>query len=457
MKKRSFIREDDEPAEKAQGDDEKESKLKRFIINVFKNYAADKAGDLLDELFLGNFKDAVIDVFKQRKASKMSGDELAAAMQELKNLPAYKRGKEYAELDSRRDSNENSEIDQTSVMMWALWKSKDKEADVGRVLSGLVADFQKSAKETEKQKNELAAKLKSMKIKITDEEFNQFGPMLQKTVEEGDPKAVQQKVDELRKQLKESFRRAQWRFRNAKLLTEGIRTLTEDEKQAVYMDMLIESEEYRDAVYRVLLNEGWLGDKLKGIGKAIGRKLKDIGGKTVQFLTKSAVMPMLSLASLSLSIYTGGWAATGILKLMYLIEKQGKKIRNAFARAYTKFANSRGVIAKMDFSIEGEKNLKYAMRFYEKDMVWRVLNVSDQLKQPGKDFAKAIVNGEEGRRFRAALKKAWDPLFSESKGGKIDFKAMLSQAKNVDVPEKYVDMYQKFSDNYDQITADCIE
>ena len=362
-----------------------------------------------------------------------------------------------AELDGRKDDNGNSEIDETTVKMWALWKSKDKEADVGRVISDLVADFQKSAKETEKQKNELAAKLKSMKIEITDEEFNQFGPMLQKAVEEGDPKAVQQKVDELRKQLKESFKARETKFRNAKLLTEGTGILTEDEKQAVYIGMLIESEEYGEAVYLTLLNEGWLGDKIKGIGKAIGRKLKDIGGKTVQFLTKSAVMPMLSLASLSLSIFTGGWAAAGILKLMYLVEKQGKKIRNAFERAYTKYANSKGVIAKMDFAVNDEKKLKYAMRFYGKDMVWRVLNVSNQLKHPGKDFAKAIVGGEDGKRFRSALKKAWDPLFSKAKGGKIDFKAILSQAKNVDIPEKYIDMYQKFADNYERITADCIE
>jgi hypothetical protein len=50
---------------KSQDDDKKkESKIVKFITDAFNNYAADKAGDLLDELFLGNFKDAVIDIYK---------------------------------------------------------------------------------------------------------------------------------------------------------------------------------------------------------------------------------------------------------------------------------------------------------------------------------------------------------------------------------------------------------
>ena len=433
----------------------KESKIVKFITDAFNNYAADKAGDLLDELFLGNFKDAVIDIYKSQKASKMSEEDLSKAMSDLKELPAYKRGKDYAELDNRKDDNTSTDIDETSVKMWAIWKSKDKEADLGKTMSQIVADFQKSAQETEKQKKELASKLKQMKIKITDEEFDQFGPMLQKVVEEGDAKAVQKKVDELRSQLKESFDITARMFKNTKLLTEGTSLLTEDEKQCIFLDVLLESKEYQDAIYKMVLNEGWLGDKIKGVGKAIGSKLKDVGGKTVQLLTKSALMPMLSLGSLSLSIFTGGWAAAGILKLMYFIEKQGKKLRNGFERAYTRYANSKGTIAEMDFAIQGKKDLKYAMRFYEKDMVWRVLNISDQLKHPGKDFAKSIIEGNEGKRFRETLKKIWDPLFSEAKGGKIDFKALLSQAKNVDIPEKYIELYQKFADNYDIIVADC--
>lgn len=435
----------------------KESKIVKFITDAFNNYAADKAGDLLDELFLGNFKDAVIDIYKSQKASKMSEEELSKAMSDLKELPAYKRGKDYAELDNRKDDNTSAEVDKTTVKMWAMWKSKDKEADLGKTMSQIVADFQKSAQETEKQKKDLASKLKSMKVKITDAEFDQFGPMLQKVVEEGDAKAVQKKIDELKGQLKESFDCHARRFINQKMLTEGTMLLTESEKQCILLDVLLESKEYQDAICQMMLNEGWLGDKIKSVGKAIGNKLKDVGGKTVQILTKSALVPMLSLGSLSLSIFTGGWAAAGILKLMYIIEKQGKKLRNGFERAYTRYANSKGAIAEMDFAIQDKKDLKYAMRFYEKDLVWRVLNTSDQLKHPGKDFAKSIIDSEEGKRFRETLQKIWDPLFSEAKGGKIDFKAIFSQAKNVDIPDKYIDMYQKFADNYDQIKANCID
>ena len=437
-----------------QGNDE--SKLKKIIVDAFKNFAADKAGDLLDELFLGNFKDSVIDIYKSDKASKMSEDDLNSTMAELEKFSGYKRGKDYAELDSRKDDNASTDIDGSSVKVWAMWKSKDKEADLGKTISQLVADFQKSAQETEKQKKELAGKLKQMKIKISDEEFDQFGPMLQKVVEEGDAKAVQKKVDELKSQLKESFDRHAKRFINKKMLTEGTMLLTESEEQCIYLDALLESKQYQDAICQMMLNEGWLGDKIKSVGKAIGSKLKDVSGKAIQAMTKGAMMPMLSLAGLATSIYTGGWAAAGAVKLMYLIEKQGKKLRNGFERAYTRYANSKGTIAEMDFAIKDKKDLTYAMRFYEKDMVWRVLNTSDQLKHPGKDFAKSIIDGAEGKKFRESLKKTWDPLFSEAKGGKIDFKAMLSQAKNVDIPEKYIDLYQKFADNYEQIEANCI-
>ena len=78
-----------------------------------------------------------------------------------------------------------------------------------------------------------------------------------------------------------------------------------------------------------------------------------------------------------MSIITGGWAAATVLKVIYVIEKKGKILRNSFERAYTRFANSKGVITKMDFNINGKKDSKYSMRFYVKDMVWRVLNVGD--------------------------------------------------------------------------------
>ena len=65
----------------------------------------------------------------------MSEEDLSKAMSDLKELPAYKRGKDYAELDNRKDDNTSTDVDETSVKMWAMWKSKDKEADLGKTMS----------------------------------------------------------------------------------------------------------------------------------------------------------------------------------------------------------------------------------------------------------------------------------------------------------------------------------
>ena len=434
-------------------------KIANALKTAVSNYTADKAGDLLDELFLGNFKDAVIDVYKNQELRKMDDSQLEETMKQLEENPQYKRGKDYAELDSRKDDNTSTSIDSTSVKLWMMWKSKDEEADLGKTINQIVVDFQKSAVEVEKQKKELVSKLKSMKIDITDEEFSQFGPVLQEVVDKGDPKEVQKKIKELRKQLKESFDTImnQRHFRSI-MLNEGKHFLIEEEKQQIMLDALLECKDFQEWLCSSnMVNEG-LFSAIGDAAKALGKKVKELGGKAIQSVTKGAIMPILSLGSLSASIFTGGWAAAGILKLMYIIEKQGKKLRNGFEKAYTMYANSKGAIAKMDFSIEGKKDLKYSMRFYEKDMVWRVINTSDQLKKPGKDFAKQIViDSEDGKRFRNILKKTWDPLFLDSKGGKIDIKAILSQAKSVDIPEKYIDLYSQFAENYDQIKANCIE
>ena len=444
----------------AKGDDKEGliKKLKKILADAVNNFAADKAGDLLDELFLGNFKDAVLDVFKNKKANEMSEEDLATAMEDLKKSSQYKRGKDNAELDSRKDTNTNTEIDPSSTKVWALWMSKDKEANIGKTINDIVVEFQKSAQNMEKQQKDLAASLKKMKIKISDEEFSQFGPMLQKAVESGDAKEVQKKLDELRKQIKESYQIRLNKYINKAVLLEGTVILTEAKKQELMLDVLLESKEFQDAVIQQMINEGFL-DKIKGIGKALGKGLKKFGSDALQSMTKGVIGPMLSLGGLAMSIATGGWAAAAILRLTYIIEKQGKKLRNGFEKAYTAYANSKGAIAKMDFQIKvDEKSTQnYSMRFYEKDMVWRVLNTSDQLKHPGKDFAKQIVDGEQGKKFREALKKHWDPLFSENKGGKIDFKEILSQTKNVDIPSKYIDLYSNFAENYDQIKANCID
>ena len=65
------------------------------------------------------------------------------------------------------------------------------------------------------------------------------------------------------------------------------------------------------------------------------------------------------------------------------------------------------------------------------------------------------MNGENGKKFRDQLKKIWDPLFSDAKGGKIDFEAHFKQAKGIDISDKQIKLYKDFADNYDTIVANC--
>ncbi len=432
-------------------------KLGKMIADAVGNYAADKAGDLIDELMLGNFRDALVDVFKEEAKATMDETQIDALAKKLKDDPQYKKAADYAALDSRKDDSTSTNVDKASLRRFIMWYSKDKEADLGATINEIVSSFQRQSQEIEKQQKQLASKLKSMKVKITDEEFAKIGPMLAKDIDDGaDAEAIQKKVDELKKKLNESCSHNTSKFINESFKNESVVFLTEDQKNEILFESIVQMDEFAEAMAYSMINEGVFSSIASGF-KNVKDKLANVGKSAVTSLTKGALMPILSLGSLSASILTGGWAATAILRMMYLIEKQGKKIRNGFEKAYTKYANSKGAIASLSFNIEGDKDKKYAMRFYEKDLVWRVLNISDQLKHPSIDFSKAIIEGETGKAFRDQIQKVWDPLFAENKGGKIDFKAIFSQSKELKIPEKYLDAFQKFADNYGQIKANCIQ
>lgn len=153
-------------------------------------------------------------------------------------------------------------------------------------------------------------------------------------------------------------------------------------------------------------------------------------------MTKYSIGPILSLGGLAAGIFTGGLGAELIIKAMDFIEKNGKQLKNTFERCATMYANTKGVITKADYHLKEDEKKTYSMRFYEKDMVWRILNTSDQLKHPSLKYCKQVLEGDFGKKYREQLKKAWDPLFSESKGGKIDFVKLLEQAKVVNISEK---------------------
>ncbi len=216
----------------------------------------------------------------------------------------------------------------------------------------------------------------------------------------------------------------------------------------------------QEAIARRLIAEGFFSDmksKFKKKMSALGSKLKTASMSGLQKLSKSSIGPMLSLAGVGVGILTGGLGAELILKTMDIIERKGKYIRNAFERTYTKFANTKGVMTKIDFTVGNDEKKKYSARFYSKDLVWRVLNTADQLKHPDKDFSKAILDSDIGKKYRDRLKAIWDPLFEESKGGKIDFEQLFSQAKDVKIPDKALKLFKDFADRYDEIKSSCIE
>lgn len=439
----------------------------KMLGKALTNYSADKAGDLIDELLVGQFKDSLIDIYKKEKFNNMSDEDAKKELEEMQKNSKFKQGSEYSKLDSRKDDVTSTEIDSDKSMYSAAWFSADKDENVGKVLSDLVATIQKQAKETEEQQTKLKSDLKAMKVDISDEDFNNFGPVLLKMVDEKkSTDEIKKKLEELKKGVKESCDWYVYQYKKSALLTESKFMLTEDLKQQILFRSICENKDFQDACCYmickdILLTEGWALDAFKKVSGLIPdkvkSKVKDFTTKTIQTLTSKTMNGILALGGLAAAIYTGGWAATAILRVMYIIEKQGKKIRNAFERCYTRFANSRGIMTQMDFALKESKNKKYSMRFYAKDMVWRVINTEDQLKHPGLKWSKEIVNGPDGKKYRERLAAIWDPLFSEEKGGKVDFEELFKQAKGLDIPEKALNMYKDFREQYSKIKSAAID
>lgn len=455
--------------------DGKGKKLLKAVWKVVKkhlnSFATKKSGDLIDELLLGQFKDSLIDVYKKEKLDKMKDDEASKELEELQKNAAFKKGVEYNKLDSRKDDNTSTEIDEASRMYSAMWFAAKDEENVGKQINDLVIEIQKSVADTEKEKKELTQKLKSLKVDASEDDINNFGPILVKAIADGQKgEEISKNLKKLKGEVKESCNLKLNQIKNKALLTESKFLLTEDMKQKILIESIVETDQYREVIAQYLLNEGFFSKVLKVAGgvaagavvykvlpKKWQEKVKDFGTKTVKFLSDKTFNGLLALGGFGLGILTGGWAAEIALKGIYLVEKHGKVLSNAFERQFTRFANSKGIIAEMDFSIKDQKDSKYGMRFYVKDMVWRVINLKDQLKHPGKDYAKQIVDGEQGKKFRERLAKIWDPLFSKEKGGKIDFKTLFDYAKNVKISEKSLKAFQDFAEQYEKIKSASID
>lgn len=86
---------------------------------------------------------------------------------------------------------------------------------------------------------------------------------------------------------------------------------------------------------------------------------------------------MLSIAGIATGVLIGGWGAQLALSAIYALERHGKNIKATFDRQFAAFKNSKGVIARMDFTLASKKDARYSMRYYVTDQVWRVLNMAD--------------------------------------------------------------------------------
>lgn len=443
--------------------DSKLAKTVKAIWSVLKkplkSFAGNKAGDLIDEILLGQFKDAIIKVYKDNKLDKLSDKDTNKELEELQKDSNFKNGEEKSQLDSRKDDNTNAKIDPFSESFYAMWYSKDEENNVGKIINDIVVDIQKAAKQQETDQKKLVAEIKKLNIKsIKDEDIINFGPILKQMIDaKKSPKEIETKLKQLKNQANESYNIILKKFKNSALLSESKFILTENIKNQIMLRALCESEEMQEAVYQQLLSEGFFSALASKIPDKFKQKVKDFGAKTLKVIGNKTLQGILSLGGIAVSVATGGWGAALILRSIYAVENHGKRLRNAFERQYKKFANSRGIVTYMNFSIDGNKNAKYSMRFYSKDMVWRVINTTDQLKMPGKDFVKKIVTGPEGKKYRQRLKEIWDPLFSEAKGGKVDFVALFQQAKDLNIPEKQLQMYKDFAEQYDKILSACVE
>ena len=440
---------------------EKGSKLEKACI-TFKNilskivadYSTNKIGDLVDELLVGQFKSSLIDIFKKEHLDQLDDDEAQNEYNELKKNANFVRGEDQSELYSRKDSETNTSIDSESVKAGALWYSNDKEYDLGKQLSDLVAEIQKAAQTLKTERQNISDKLKQMKVDVTDEELSNFGPLLQKCIEDKlSADEIRKKLENAKKSVNESYHRKVNYLRSSVMLTEGRFILTEDIKNRIMTESIIESDYFAEYIYRTLVNEGLIS----GMFTKVKDKIKDLSKKTLKVLTNKTLSGIVSMIGLGISIFTGGLAGALALRAIYAVERHGKRLKNAFERQFTRYANSKGVIAVMEFSLADKPDSKYAARFYEKDMVWRVLNLNDQLKHPSKEYSKSILNGETGKKFRNRLAEIWNPMFDKSKGGKIDFVELFNQAKNVNISEKALKQYQNFAQNYDKIKANCID
>lgn len=220
-----------------------------------------------------------------------------------------------------------------------MWLSKKKEDSLAQQMSDLVAEMQKAASKLENDRASLEDRLKKLGIDISDDDMQKFGPVLKKmTDDNASADEIIKSLKKMRNEMNESVGFVP-HSRSFMVVENALPECTYDD--AVVLTALLESHEFCDAVYSSMVNEGFIKDMFS---KAKD-KLKNAGSKALKFLGNKTMQGILALGGLAASIATGGWGAALILRAMYIVERHGKQLRNAFERQWRRFANSGGVIA----------------------------------------------------------------------------------------------------------------
>ena len=336
-------------------DGEKDGKVKKalkavgkMLGKILKSYATNKCCDLIDEMLLGQFKDAVIKIYQDENLGKMSDEEAAKALEEMQKDSKFKAGSDNSKLDSRKDDEESTDMDPKTCEFDILWYEPDKEQSIAAILNDLTVKIQEQAKKTQDEQKELVSKIKEMKLDLKDEDVANFGPAIKTMIGNGmKAEDIMKEVKKMKGEVKESCARLKQEYisHRQKILGESRVYLTEAAKQKMFTQALLESETFRDAVVQQLIEEGWgkalLGKAFNKLSNVIPdeakKKMKDFGAKAVSTLTSKTLAGLVSLGGLGVSVVTGGWAATLALRAIYAVERHGKQLRNAFERTYTKF------------------------------------------------------------------------------------------------------------------------
>lgn len=181
-------------------------KLNGIVASAAKKYAADKAGKLLDELLVGNFRDAVVAVYE--KSGKVSDDKSAdEALGRLRKFDGWAKAQKKADADSRKDSETSAEVDESSARFMAMWYSPKPDENPGKILSDLVKSVQQNAKKLEDDMKRMKAELKKMKIELTDEQLSTVAPVVMKMMnDKAGEKEIRKAVEQVTKQVDESVR-----------------------------------------------------------------------------------------------------------------------------------------------------------------------------------------------------------------------------------------------------------